>query len=100
MKEYWEKLRELREDRDLTQREIAKLLNTTQQVYSRYEKGVNEMPIRHLKTLCLYYQVSVDEVLSLSIKKHQTIKSGSQYYRLSSICVRSPIVRAEAFITQ
>ena len=68
MKEYWEILRELREDRDLTQREIAKLLNTTQQVYSRYEKGVNEMPIRHLKTLCLYYQVSADEVLSLSIK--------------------------------
>ncbi|MBQ2977460.1 MAG: helix-turn-helix transcriptional regulator, partial [Clostridia bacterium] len=41
MKEYWEILRELREDRDLKQSTIAALLHTTQQVYSRYEKGIN-----------------------------------------------------------
>ena len=50
-KEYWEILRELREDRDLRQAEIAAVLGTTQQVYSRYENGVNELPIRHLITL-------------------------------------------------
>ncbi len=65
MKEYWEILRELREDRDIKQSEIAALLRTTQQVYSRYENGVNEMPIRHLRTLCLFYGVSADEVLGL-----------------------------------
>ena len=65
MKAYWEKLRELREDRDLTQTEIPKLLNTIQQVYSRYENGVNEMPIRHLRTLCEFYGVSADYVLWL-----------------------------------
>ena len=65
MKEYWEILRELREDRDLMQADIAAVLETTQQVYSRYEKGVNEMPIRHLKTLCQYYGVSADYVLGL-----------------------------------
>ena len=65
MKEYYEILRELREDRDLTQAEIAAILGTTQQVYSRYEKGVNEMPIRHLITLCRYYQISADYVLGL-----------------------------------
>ena len=65
MKEYFEILRELREDRDLSQKEIAAVLGTTQQVYSRYEKGINEMPIRHLRTLCLYYNVSADYVLSL-----------------------------------
>jgi len=65
MKEYWEILRELREDRDITQSEIAALLNTTQQVYSRYEKGINEMPIRHLRTLCEYYCVSADYVLGI-----------------------------------
>jgi len=48
MKEYWEIIRELREDRDLRQADIAELLHTTQQVYSRYEKGINEMPIRYL----------------------------------------------------
>ena len=68
MKEYWEILRELREDHDLRQADIAALLHTTQQVYSRYEKGVNEMPIRHLRTLCQFYHVSADYVLNLSAK--------------------------------
>ena len=65
VKEYWEIMRDLREDRDLTQAELAKVLGTTQQVYSRYEKGINEMPIRHLKTLCEYYGVSADFMLNL-----------------------------------
>ena len=64
-KEYWEILRELREDRDLRQAEIAAVLGTTQQVYSRYENGVNELPIRHLISLCRYYRVSADYVLGL-----------------------------------
>lgn len=70
MKEYWEILRELREDRDMSQAEVAGLLKTTQQVYSRYEKGINELPIRHLKTLCRHYQVSADYILGLSKSKH------------------------------
>ena len=65
MKDYWVILRELREDRDLKQDTIARVLGTTQQVYSRYENGINEMPIRHLRTLCEYYNVSADYVLSL-----------------------------------
>lgn len=68
MKEYWEIIRELREDRDLRQSDIAALLHTTQQVYFRYEKGINEMPIRHLRTLCEFYQVSADYILSLPTK--------------------------------
>ena len=64
-KEYWEILRELREDRDLRQAEIAAVLGTTQQVYSRYENSVNELPIRHLIALCRYYRVSADYVLGL-----------------------------------
>ena len=54
MKAYWEIFRELREDRDLKQSAVARLLGTTQQVYSRYENGINEMPIHHLRTLCEY----------------------------------------------
>lgn len=65
MKEYYEILKELREDRDYTQTKIAQVLGTTQQVYSRYELGINEMPVRHLRTLCQFYQVSADYVLSL-----------------------------------
>lgn len=65
MKNYYEIIRELREDNDLKQSDIAKLLNTTQQVYSRYEKGINEMPIRHIVTLCKFYNVSADYILGL-----------------------------------
>lgn len=65
MKHYPDIIRELREDHDLTQSDIAKVLGTTQQVYSRYEKGINEMPMRHIITLCKFYQVSADEILGL-----------------------------------
>lgn len=66
MKEYYEILRELREDHDYSQAHIARLLKTTQQVYSRYELGINEMPVRHLRTLCEFYRVSADYVLGLN----------------------------------
>ena len=65
MKDYTERIRDLREDHDLTQQAVAEYLGTTQQVYSRYEKGVNEMPIRHLIALCRYYNVSADYILGL-----------------------------------
>jgi len=71
VKEYWEIIRELREDRDIKQYTIARLLGTTQQVYSRYENGINEMPIRHLRTLCQFYQVSADYVLGLDVKERE-----------------------------
>ena len=66
MKTWNERIRELREDSDLKQSEVAKILGTTQQVYSRYENGINEMPIKHLITLCKYYEVSADYILGLN----------------------------------
>lgn len=66
MKTYFDRLRDLREDKDLTQYDVAELLNTTQQVYSRYEKGVNEIPLHHIITLCKFYKVSADYILGLT----------------------------------
>ena len=66
MKTYVERIRELREDSDKTQAEIAAYLGTTQQVYSRYEMGENEMPVRHIIALCKYDRVSADYILGLS----------------------------------
>ena len=63
MKTYVDRIRELREDNDLTQQEVANIIQTTQQVYSRYEKGVNEIPIRHIIALARYYNVSCDYIL-------------------------------------
>lgn len=65
MKNYMQNIRDLREDHDLSQSDVAKVLGTTQQVYSRYETGQNELPIRHLVTLCKYYKVSADYILGL-----------------------------------
>ncbi len=72
MKEYNKIIRELREDHDLKQKDIAKLLGTTQQVYSRYENGENEIPVRHIITLCKFYNVSADYILGLK-KFQQTL---------------------------
>lgn len=69
MKGYVEIIRDLREDCDKTQKELADYLGTTQQVYSRYEKGENEIPVRHIISLCKYYNVSADYILGLSEKK-------------------------------
>lgn len=66
MKQYNEIIRELREDNDITQHEVAEYLGTTQQVYSRYEKGINEMPVRHIIALCKFYKVTADYILGLA----------------------------------
>ena len=62
-------IRDLREDHDLTQQKVADLLGTSQTMYARYERGANELPIRHLITLCEFYQVSADYVLGINPKK-------------------------------
>lgn len=63
--QYNKKLRQLREDNDLTQTKIAKLLNVSQITYSQYERGVRGLPIEHLKTLCLYYGIKSDYILGI-----------------------------------
>ena len=69
MKKLCEIIRELREDSDLTQKQIAELLNTTQQVYSRYETGENDLPLHHLITLAKFYKTSTDFLLGLTNEK-------------------------------
>lgn len=61
----YQRLTDLREDADLKQEAIAKLLGTSQTQYSRWERGEREIPVHHLATLALYYQVSTDYILGL-----------------------------------
>lgn len=58
-------LRKIRTEQGYSQLEIAELLNTTQQQYSKYENGQNEIPVRHIITLCRFYNVSADWLLGL-----------------------------------
>ena len=73
MKTYIEKLRDIREDNDLTQAEIAKILGTSQTMYARYERGANEMPIHHFVSLCRFYNVSADYLLGTTPDSKLTI---------------------------
>ena len=52
----------------MTQKEVATALGTSQTMYARYERGANELPIRHLIKLCKLYGVSADYILGLSEK--------------------------------
>ena len=61
--DYRKRIRDLREDHDKTQKEIAELLGTSQTMYARYERGASELPIRHLIRLADYYGVSTDYIL-------------------------------------
>lgn len=60
---YFQRIRDLREDHDLTQKEIAALLGIQQTVYSRYERGFQNIPLECLLFLADYYQVSTDYIL-------------------------------------
>ncbi len=73
---YLKRLRDLREDHDMTQRDVAKLLGIAQTVYSRYERGFQSLPLSHLITLCKFYGVSADYILGLSENPHQEVRKG------------------------
>ncbi|MCR5777597.1 MAG: helix-turn-helix domain-containing protein [Lachnospiraceae bacterium] len=66
---YLKRIRDLREDSDYTQEYVATILGTSQTMYARYERGANELPIRHLVKLCELYHVSADYLLGLTDKK-------------------------------
>lgn len=74
MRTFQEKIRGLREDNDLTQENVAKLLGTSQTMYARYERGANEMPIHHLITICRIFNVSADYLLDTSPKTDKPLK--------------------------
>ena len=62
----YRRLKELREDRDLTQSQIAKYLNMSQTGYSKYETGENDVPTKILIELAKFYNVSVDYLLGVT----------------------------------
>ena len=70
-----ERLKEIREDKDLLQKDIAKLLNITQVQYSRYETGIRVIPVYHLEKLALFYHTSIDYLVGLTDERNPYPKS-------------------------
>ena len=68
---YLKRLKDLREDKDLYQKDIAQILNISQQYYSEYETGKRGIPLELLIILSQFYNVSTDYILELSNKKER-----------------------------
>ncbi len=66
---YPERIKELRQDNDLTQKEVAEILKVAQTTYSQYELYKRPMPIECLMILCKFYGVSADYILGFTNKK-------------------------------
>ena len=60
---YFQRLKDLRDDKDLSQAEVAGLLNIRQTVHSRYERGAQTIPLQHLLKLADFYNTSTDYIL-------------------------------------
>lgn len=65
----YKRIKDLREDKDLSQKEIAKILNMSQTEYSKYEVGTNDIPTKILIKLAQFYNTSVDYLLGLTDNK-------------------------------
>ena len=65
MEIYQQRIRGLREDKDMTQAEVAQILGTTKNQVGKNERGEQDMNIRHIITFCKYYHVSADYILGL-----------------------------------
>lgn len=94
----FQKLIELREDFNLKQKDIAKLLNITQQTYLLWENGSKIIPLKHLHSLCNYYNVSMDYMLGLSNKN--SFNNGKYNIDKKIIGMRLKKFRKEKNITQ
>ena len=70
----WKRLRDLREDRDLYQKDLSQKLKVSQQSYSLWEVGDNIIPLKYLNTLSNFYNVSIDYILSLTNTKKYSDK--------------------------
>ncbi len=69
---YYSRLKDLREDQDLVQKEVAEVLAITTQQYSLYERGDREIPFHHAIALAQFYRVSLDYIAGLTNKKSKT----------------------------
>lgn len=67
---HYPRIRDLREDHDLSQKNVASIIGTTQQYYSEYERGVREIPLHSFIKLAEFYGVSLDELAEFHKKTH------------------------------
>ena len=65
---FYQRLRDMREDRELTQSQVAEILGTVREQYNKYERGKQEIPFHHVITLAKFYNVSIDYLAGMTDK--------------------------------
>ena len=95
---YGEKLFQLRDRLGLTNMEMAKLLNISDSLYSRYEKEKQTIPIKHLISLCNYFNVSLDYIFNFTKEKNYTNNNDTINYQLQHLRLKE--IRKEHKLTQ
>ena len=95
---YGEKLFQLRDRLGLTNIEMAKLLNISDSLYSRYEKEKQTIPIKHLISLCNYFNVSLDYIFNFTKEKNYTNNNDTINYQLQHLRLKE--IRKEHKLTQ
>jgi len=92
------KLKELREEQNLTQENLANIININRVQYNQYENDYNTIPLKHLNSLCNYFNVSIDYIFGFTnIKKYKNI---SQDIERSKVSLRIKEFRKEKNLTQ
>lgn len=83
--ELYEKIRNLREDKDIKQKDMAKYLHMQPTTYNAYEKGKRTISADLLKNICIYFNVSADELLDLDIKNSNNLLNKENNYIIDKI---------------
>ena len=96
MKTFNERLRELRQDNDLSQSHVAEILRTTQQHYSEYETGKVQMPFHHIITLAKHYGVSMDYLFGLVNEDVSSVGNVA----VTRTCTSNDLIRRVLSLTQ
>lgn len=91
--EYYPRLKDLREDMDLKQSEIAEIIGTTQSYYAQYENGKRSIPFERIVALAKYYKVSIDYIAGLTNDKRGIGHAkGSQNIKINQSHSNKPVV--------
>lgn len=92
------KIKEIREDNDLTQVEMATILNVKRSAYSLWELGINTIPLKYLNNFCNYFNISLDYVLELN--KNKNYKNNNTNINIKKLSSRLKTIRKKEGCSQ
>lgn len=90
---YFPRLKDLREDKDLNQAQVAEIIGTSQQYYGKYENGIRPIPFDRVITLAKFYNVSIDYIAGLTNDKGGLHKKQEKSININQSHSHKPVVK-------